>query len=166
MKTGKQVLCFLLALALLVGLLPATVQPVQAVEAEPSAVEPMVDPEAVDHSEDADTATEEIEHTRVPEADSSQEEKTFYKFSFSFSIPSANARVFVGDEDMGTSFDVEEGSDVTFRIVARGYKVGALLFMGRPLQPNAAGSYTVSNVRSNCSFTVMLAKPSAARMLR
>ena len=30
MKTGKQVLCFLLALALLVGLLPATVQPVQA----------------------------------------------------------------------------------------------------------------------------------------
>ncbi len=58
----------------------------------------------------------------------------------------------------GTSFEVEEGSDVTFRIVARGYKVGALLFMGRPLQPNADGSYTVSNVRSNCSFTVMLAK--------
>lgn len=118
----------------------------------------MVAPEAVDHSENADTATEEVESTRVPEADSSQEEKTFYKFSFSFSIPSANARVFVGDEDMGTSFEVEEGSDVTFRIVARGYKVGALLFMGRPLQPNADGSYTVSNVRSNCSFTVMLAK--------
>ena len=102
MKTGKQVLCFLLALALLAGLLPATVQPVQAVEAESSAVEPMVAPEAVDHSENADTATEEVESTRVPEADSSQEEKTFYKFSFSFSIPSANARVFVGDEDMGT----------------------------------------------------------------
>ena len=70
MKTGKQVLCFLLALALLAGLLPATVQPVQAVEAESSAVEPMVAPEAVDHSENADTATEEVESTRVPEADS------------------------------------------------------------------------------------------------
>lgn len=161
MKTGKQVLCFLLALALLAGLLPATVQPVQAVEAEPSAVESTVDLEPVDHSEDADTATEEIEPTRVPEAGSSQEEKTFYKFSFSFSIPSANARVFVGDEDMGTSFDVEEGSDVTFRIVARGYKVGVLLYGGRPFQPNADGSYTVSNVRSNCSFTVMLAKAEA-----
>ncbi len=58
---------------------------------------------------------------------------------------------------MGTSFEVEEGSDVTFRIVARGYKVGVLLF-GASFQPNADGSYTVTNVRSNCSFTVMLAK--------
>lgn len=161
MKTGKQVLCFLLALALLIGLLPVTVQSVQAVEAEPLAVEPTVDLAPVDHSEDADTATEEIELTRRPEADISQEEKTFYKFSFSFNIQSANARVFVGDEDMGTSFEVEEGSDVTFRIVARGYKVGVLLYGGRPLQPNADGSYTVSNVRSNGSFTVMLAKAEA-----
>lgn len=158
MKTGKQVLCFLLALALILGLLPATVQPVRAVEADQSATEPMVDLKTVDHSDDVYTAMETEEPAQVPEADSSQEEKTFYKFSFSFSIQSANARVFVGDEDMGTSFEVEEGSDVTFRIVAQGYKVGALLFRGRPLQPNADGSYTVTNVRSNSSFTVMLAK--------
>lgn len=44
-------------------------QPVQAVEAESSAVEPMVAPEAVDHSENADTATEEVESTGFPEAD-------------------------------------------------------------------------------------------------
>lgn len=158
MKTGKQILCFFLALALILGLLPATVQPVRAVEAEPSATEPIVDLKPVDHSDDVYTAMETEEPAQVPEADSSQEEKTFYKFSFSFSVQSANATVFVGDEDMGTSFEVEEGSDVTFRIVARGYKVGVLLSGGRPFQPNADGSYTVTNVRSNSSFVVMLAK--------
>lgn len=158
MKTGKQILCFFLALALILGLLPATVQSVRAVEADQSATEPLVDLKAVDHSDDVYIAMETEEPAQVPEADSSQEEKTLYKFSFSFSVPNANATVFVGDEDMGTSFEVEEGSDVTFRIVARGYKVGVLLFGGRPFQPNADGSYTVTNVRSNCSFTVMLAK--------
>lgn len=158
MKTGKQVWCFLLALALILGLLPATVQPVRAVEADQSATEPIVDLKTVDHSDDVYTAMETEEPAQVPEADSSKEEKTFYKFSFSFSIQSANARVFVGDEDMGTSFEVEEGSDVTFRIVARGYKVGALLSEGRPRQPNEDGSYTITNVHSNRSFTVMLAK--------
>ena len=158
MKTGKQILCFFLALALILGLLPATVQSVRAVEADQSATEPLVDLKAVDHSDDVYIAMETEEPAQVPEADSSQEEKTLYKFSFSFSVPNANATVFVGDEDMGTNFEVEEGSDVTFRIVARGYKVGVLLFGGRPFQPNADGSYTVTNVRSNCSFTVMLAK--------
>ena len=103
MKTGKQVWCFLLALALILGLLPATVQPVRAVEADQSATEPIVDLKTVDHSDDVYTAMETEEPAQVPEADSSKEEKTFYKFSFSFSIQSANARVFVGDEDMGTS---------------------------------------------------------------
>lgn len=135
MKTGKQIWCFLLALALILGLLPATVQPVRAVEADQSATEPIVDLKTVDHSDDVYTAMETEEPAQVPEADSSKEEKTFYKFSFSFSIQSANARVFVGDEDMGTSFEVEEGSDVTFRIVARGYKVGALLSEGVPANP-------------------------------
>ena len=110
MKTGKQVLCFLLALALLAGLLPATVRPVQAVEAESSAVEPMVAPEAVDHSENADTATEEVEsHPGSRSGQRARRRRLLQILPFLFSIPSANARVFVGDEDMGTSFEVEEG---------------------------------------------------------
>ena len=60
MKTGKQVWCFLLALALILGLLPATVQPVRAVEADQSATEPIVDLKTVDHSDDVYTAMDSV----------------------------------------------------------------------------------------------------------
>ena len=75
MKTGKQILCFFLALALILGLLPATVQSVRAVEADQSATEPLVDLKAVDHSDDVYIAMETEEPAQVPEADSSQEEE-------------------------------------------------------------------------------------------
>lgn len=94
--------------------------------------------------------------TRITIAASGQEAKIFYKLSFSFSVPGVAASVFVNDVDMGTSFDVEQGSDVTFRIVVPGYKVGALLRKGRPAPANEDGSYTISNVLGDEAFTVML----------
>lgn len=101
--------------------------------------------------------------TRITVSASGQAPKVFYKVNFSFNIPGV-ASVFVDDVDMGTSLDVEQGTDVTFRIVAPGYKVGVLLLGGtRPIPANGDGSYTISNVMANRSITVMLMETVAGK---
>lgn len=116
-----------------------------------------------DHGDGTYTTSGITAATRITIAASGQEAKIFCKLQFSFSVPGVAASVFVNDMDMGTSFDVEQGSDVTFRIVVSGYKVAVLLRGGRPFPANEDGSYTISNVFYDQSFTVMLTEVVAGK---
>lgn len=133
MKTGKQVLCFLLALALLVGLLPATVQPVQARGA------------AMVTETNATAQNAEIAEPMANPV-----------VKFSFSIAGAGT-IVVNGEDKGTSVEVESGSDLKFRVKAPGYQINVVLLEGRqPLTADANGEYTISNVTGNRNVTIMV----------
>lgn len=109
----------------------------------------------IDHGDGTYTTSGIIADTRITVTADGEETKIFRKLTFSFNIPGVGS-IFVDDVDMGTSFEVEQGTDVTFRIVAPGYKVGVLLRGGRPVTPNGDGSYTISNILNDQSLTVML----------
>ena len=130
MKTGKQVLCFLLALALLAGLLPATVQPVQA------------------------RGVAMVTETKAAAQDAEPMANPVVKFSFNIA---GAGTIVVNGEDKGTSVEVESGSDLKFRVKAPGYQINVVLLEGRqPLTADANGEYTISNVTGSRNVTIMV----------
>lgn len=133
MKTGKQVLCFLLALALLIGLLPATVQPVQARGAA------MVT-ETTAAAQDAELAEPMATHV------------------LNFSFVGGTGTIVVNGEDKGTSVEVESGSDLKFRVKAPGYQINVVLLGSsrQPLTADANGEYTITNVTKSQGVTIMV----------
>lgn len=126
MKTGKQIWCFLLALALILGLFPTAAQPVQA-------------------TANAEGATNLATATETAEAN------PVVRFTFAGvgggEVTNGMGSIWVNGEDMGTEVEVEPGSDLKFRVKVPGYRIDAVLLNGRqPLTADSNGEYTVYGV--------------------
>ncbi len=138
MKTGKQVWCFLLALALILGLFPTAAQPVQAMDNAGGAT-------------NLATATETAEANPV------------VRFTFADGsggeVTNGMGSIWVNGEDMGTEVEVEPGSDLKFRVKVPGYWLRAVLLNERqPLTADSNGEYTVPGVIKNESIRIMITK--------
>ena len=138
MKTGKQIWCFLLALALILGLFPTAAQPVQAMDNAGGAT-------------NLATATETAEANPV--------------VRFTFAVVGGGGAtegigsILVNGEDVGTETEVESGGDLKFQVKVPGYQINVVLLNGsQPLTADSNGEYTISGISQNRSVTIMVTK--------
>ena len=138
MKTGKQIWCFLLALALILGLFPTAAQPVQAMDNAGGAT-------------NLATATETAEANPV--------------VRFTFAVVGGGGAtegigsILVNGEDVGTETEVESGCDLKFQVKVPGYQINVVLLNGsQPLTADSNGEYTISGISQNRSVTIMVTK--------